>query len=823
MASDNFRDNVEQELIKLNKEQVVQFAWLCAVRALPFLGSEGNFNFWIKENRQKHLFAIFYALDSAAANAAAYAAYADDDARAAAYAAYADAADEDARAAASASAAAAAAASAATNAAAKYNIDLKDIIIQNLNNIKSNGGWGDENPHELYGNIWNNFQKTLEAENCAYWGRLYQNIFSTGFELDKEALERHMSVPKEIREQGATKVANYLEELEKGATRLNEARIIILGDKGSGKTCLARRLPNPKADMTTTEESTAGVDTTIWELKKDNINVRIWDFAGHTVTHAVHRFFLSERCLYIIVYHGRTDERKRLNYWLDHIKNYGGDSEAIILVNKHDPHRVKIPINTLKDKYKIAGDHYFSIRDDSKDLESFRNVVADYIKNKPSWEKQLLPKSYYSVKEKLEDIFDKDDKENGQEYITKEDFNKIAKANDIDNVDELLKDLHFLGVSLWYDKMKEYDMLILNPEWISHGVYKIINWVSNNKKFDISLKDFALVFHNDLTRFPVEKHEFLFDFMKHYELAYETRKGKCLIIPHLLNEDRPAKLPYFQVGESLMLRYKAEQPLPPDTISRFIVRHNQEIKNENSDYKVWRYGVILEDGKGSTAMVREDDRTISVSVKGRTKTNYISALRETLNDIFNSYQSDKPELQYRIEHLTSKAGKEPIWLSEDVIINHNQAKKLEFYESYSNQYIPIKLIIENLNINLAGGTIITAGGNVDNSIHNNSYFYNCNIGLQGSLNELAQLLKEGENEEEAIKLENAAKALEQAEQLKTKEEVKKKGVLNRLKRLVVDLGDENSKLYKTVKGIKHGVSIAHDIVKAYNNIAQWAA
>ena len=153
------------------------------------------------------------------------------------------------------------------------------------------------------------------------------------------------------------------------------------------------------------------------------------------------------------------------------------------------------------------------------------------------------------------------------------------------------------------------------------------------------------------------------------------QKGKSLIIPHLLKEDRPEKLPDFQVGESLMLRYKAEQPLPPNTISRFIVRHNQEIKKEKGDYLVWRYGVVLKDNKGSIAQVREEKQTISVSVKGRNKTNYISALRETLNDIFNSYKSEKPELQYRIveygEILDAPDSMTPLLLSDRKIFNHS--------------------------------------------------------------------------------------------------------------------------------------------------------
>ncbi len=38
----------------------------------------------------------------------------------------------------------------------------------------------------------------------------------------------------------------------------------------------------------------------------------------------------------------------------------------------------------------------------------------------------------------------------------------------------------------------------------------------------------------------------------------------------------------------------------------------------------------------------------------------------------------------------------------------------------------------------------------------------------------------------------------------------------------IDLEAKNSKLHKTVKGIKNGVSIAQDIAKGYNDIAQWA-
>jgi hypothetical protein len=190
--------------------------------------------------------------------------------------------------------------------------------------------------------------------------------------------------------------------------------------------------------------------------------------------------------------------------------------------------------------------------------------------------------------------------------------------------------------------------------------------------------------------------------MIHYELAYEAETEKCLIIPHLLKEDQPAKLPVFQIGDSLMLRYKAEQPLPPNTISRFIVRHNQEIKKDGKNYLVWRKGVVLEGCKDTIALVREEDRTISVSVKGNDKTNYISRLRETLNNIFNNYKSKKPELLYRIERFGQIPDeieeKHPLWLQDNKILNHT-IDKMPYYEDITRQLIDLQKIVNIYNIN----------------------------------------------------------------------------------------------------------------------------
>ncbi|MEK7702602.1 MAG: COR domain-containing protein [Nitrospirota bacterium] len=841
MSTEAFKKKIEQELEGLNRTQVVQFAWCCGVRALPILGHQGHFNFWKKKDRQQYLYAVFYALDCAAACDAAYSA-ASSAASAAAYAAASAAAYAAASAAYYAyDAYDAAYAAAASAAAAKMDIDLESILLSDLNAVREGfsspshgntvlslpfkgrfGGDGLEVAPSttLYGEIWKNFQDALLAADCAYWGRLYQTIFDNGLVLDPDALQRRMNVPKEIREQGAAAVGNYLEQIEaKGATRLNEARIIILGDKGAGKTSIARRLRNPTAAMPTDDQSTAGVDTTLWELKKEKINVRIWDFAGHTVTHAVHQFFLSERCLYLIVYDGRSEVRNQLGYWLDQMKNYGGDSKAIILVNQRDEHGVNIAINELKEKYSILNLYTFSIGDDAILLEQFRSDMKAYIKDNPSWKTQTIPTNYYQVKDALESRF----KEGGSEHITKDQFSEIADQYDVEDKDQLLRDLHHLGISLWYEKMAaQYNTLVLNPEWISHGVYQIINWADKAKQYGLTLNDFATVFKGD-KRYPANQYPFLFGLMKYCELAYEITDQSRLIIPCLLKEDRPHELPDFPVGESLMLEYVAEQLLPPDTISRFIVRHHQDIKGGGKapidSLLVWRRGVVLEDGKGTIALVREKERIISVSVRGTDRTTYISALGNTLDDIFKVYKSKKPELQYKIEqHGKMPTGAErdpPLWLTKATIVSHHEKHK-PYYDYMTDSNIPMAHTVNVYNIN--GENVAMGNQTITNTTF---HFYDCNIGLQGHLNELGQLLKEAGQGEEAKEFTNAAKVLEEVKRDEDPESVRKKGVTNRLKRLVSDLGDENSALHRHVKGIKNGIGIAQDIAEGYNDIAQW--
>jgi len=208
-----FEDQIRQKLIGLNHKQLCQFAWLCGLRALPFLSVEENFAYWRNVNRGKYLYNIFYALDFSAADVvdAAYAAYALGVAYASG-AANATSAAKSASAATNAAHADKATAYAAAYAAkAKYinYFNLKSVLLKDIEAIKRNKL--DECNHDvkIYYQLWDRFQEDLKAIGCAYWAEFYENLFNNGFVIDKRQLKRRLGVPDEIKAEGAEAVGPW--------------------------------------------------------------------------------------------------------------------------------------------------------------------------------------------------------------------------------------------------------------------------------------------------------------------------------------------------------------------------------------------------------------------------------------------------------------------------------------------------------------------------------------------------------------------------------------------------------------------------------------
>jgi hypothetical protein len=513
------------------------------------------------------------------------------------------------------------------------------------------------------------------------------------------------------------------------------------------------------------------------------------------------------------VYDGRTEQRNRLEYWLDHVRNYGGDAPTWVLINMFDKHKPEVSRNTLKSRYPFIKDFVdFSIKKDKSALKNFRNVIEEFIRSNPSWNNQIIPSSYFAVKSALESHF----QQNQDDYIDIRQYRKIANGVGIDKEkhESLLLSLSDLGICLWYKDIAEFDTLVLNPNWTSNGIYKVINWAhnkeqakTNNKpKPVVSIRDFAEIFRNDKDKYPASQFQYILTLMIKYELAYPKKDDVSIVtIPHLLNEDQPEKLPTFEVGDSLMIKYVASSPLPPYTVCRLIVRQHQKIRSEE---EVWRYGVVLQFAKDTVALVYEEDRTVVIKVKGSQASACIAELRDTMDDIFNSYKANKPELQYRIIETVQRESE--LFLSDQTIKGHIEGRR-DYYDPQEGKDIPLTQTAQAYNINVS----IYGDVNVNMMI-----FHKCNIQLQEDLNSLIKSLG-GKHKEVAEIIRAVLDDLKQAEQVKSKEEITNRGLLTKLKDLIIRLGDENSDLRKILNGLVTSVQIIKSIIDAGNTFLKW--
>ena len=140
-------------------------------------------------------------------------------------------------------------------------------------------------------------------------GNLYSRL--TEFRLNNNPLE---SLPPEIRRRESQEILNfYKQQLEQKTDYLYEAKFLIIGEGGAGKTSLAKKIEDENYQLKSDEESTQGIDVIQWKFPLDNgkeFRVNIWDFGGQEIYHQTHQFFLTKRSLYTLVADSRREDTK---------------------------------------------------------------------------------------------------------------------------------------------------------------------------------------------------------------------------------------------------------------------------------------------------------------------------------------------------------------------------------------------------------------------------------------------------------------------------------------------------------------------------------
>ena len=435
--------------------------------------------------------------------------------------------------------------------------------------------------------------------------------------------------PPEVVEQGIAAIRDYFRQLEaEGVDYLYQAKLLIIGEAGAGKTTLMKKIKNPDYELKHDEKSTEGIEVGKWDFNIDGgqtFRLNIWDFGGQEIYHATHQFFLTKRSLYILVADTRKEDTDFYK-WLNLVELLSGNSPLLIIKNeKQDRHR-EINERQLRGRFSNLKETLATNLATNRGLDKVLAAIK-YFANELPHIGSPLPKTWVLVRSELEN--------DARNHIKLEEYLDICLKNGFErraDALQLSEYLNDLGVCLHFqgDPLLK-STVILKPEWGTEAVYKVLDnhkVIQNLGRF--TCDDLGVIWYED--KYSGMRDELL-QLMMRFQLCYEIPgSAGHYIAPQLLTENQPAY--DWEETNNLLLRYTYEF-MPDGILTRFIVMMQQWIADQEC---VWKNGVVLENNETWAEVIEyKDRREIRIRVSGRYKRDLITVVMHELDKIHNSF------------------------------------------------------------------------------------------------------------------------------------------------------------------------------------------
>lgn len=399
--------------------------------------------------------------------------------------------------------------------------------------------------------------------------------------------------------------------------------------------------------------------------------------------HGTHRFFMTERALYLVLISGREGtEDYDAEYWLSMVRSFAGEVPVIVLLNKCDDYRFELNRELLREKY---GKDIVFIETDSSTgtgIPELCDQICAHAKRLPGL-KASWPAEWRQIKDELP--------AQKKSWLTFDDFRTFCSNHGITKAkdqEDLAESLHDLGLMLSYRKDEALRSFgVLNPEWVTDGIYKVLNsptFRDAGGKFTVA--SFAQVL--PAKTYPQKLHPYLLALMRKFQLCHPLDdKGEQYLIPDLLTKEEPKLDSEFPPDKCLGFVYRYDAVLPEGLLPRFIVETyvHQEPKF------AWRTGVVLERAN-CRALVRDDVQgrkiTIRVAGVGNGRRELLGIIREYFERIHKSYE------KLPVTWLVPVPGHPTVTVPYGELLDYEAAGDDEYKVVIDRK--PVKLSVKNL-------------------------------------------------------------------------------------------------------------------------------
>jgi GTPase SAR1 family protein len=492
--------------------------------------------------------------------------------------------------------------------------------------------------------------------------------------------------PLEIVERGVGAVKDYFRQISNdGMDYLYEAKLLIVGEGGAGKTTLAKKIEDAAYELCE-EDSTKGIEVIKWTFYLEGgqpFHVNIWDFGGQEIYHATHQFFLTKRSLYALVADTRKDDTD-FYYWLSVIELLSDNSPLIIIKNEKQNRHREINIRQLRGQFSNLRETLAANFATDRGMPSILNEVKHLIRTLPHIGTPL-PKTWVKVRQILE--------QDPRDHINIDEYLQICEENGFVRVKDKLQlsgYLHDIGVCLHFQEDPILrKIVILKPKWGTDAVYKVLDNVAvRNNMGKFNRRDLGDIWRDAKY---ANMHDELLQLMVNFKLCYRIPGGDDYIAPQLLTENQPRY--EWNEESNLIMRYTYEF-LPKGIITQFIVAMHKLISRQSL---VWRSGMILEKEHTKAEVIEHyGKREIKIRVEGKHKKELMTIATYVLDEIHDSYQRLKFRKLIPCNCLKCKDSQEPNFYPVETLKKFLEERHFGIQCYETSQMVDVRSLLDDV-------------------------------------------------------------------------------------------------------------------------------
>lgn len=569
-------------------------------------------------------------------------------------------------------------------------------------------------PRELYERLW--------------WIHMDRNPHTVGLCLYGATLSTQ---PISIFQEGNEAIREYYYNAPKTAVR--ESKVIFLGDGGAGKTHTMKRILAQGDDTGFETDPTLGIAIqpyTVNEGESNEFKINFWDFGGQENMHAMHRCFLTERTLYVVVINNRWSLDQQARYWLDNIRSFAPKSPVILALNQWEGIReFGLDTNRLQKDYPnlVTVVPYTAKAGSRKQFETLTERIVQEAEKLDSCAMEL-PVQWAAVMEELRAMSEKKVDEHYKGHIDKNDYLALCEKHGLggkknENIRSwLLEWLNDLGVCFSYHRDKhtraELDNYkVLEPKWLTSAIYILLNSKSKYhtngimtigtiedllaapKARKMDRKDDCDYILKDVS-YSEEECKYILQVMRKFGLSYQVNE-KEEFIPALCGGEMPKDLHPTEYSGRISYEFRYSF-LPDSVVQRLMVRLYEDKRLS----MLWNQGFRIDERKdhGIVTVVdggsRDDKLRIDIYSYGDNRG------RDVMARLIDEIGQINAELNLRPEAFVIVQGRRGEFAAPADMILQAKEEKLTHLHLYSRENGLVKQNVDEILGDLYGPKLV---------------------------------------------------------------------------------------------------------------------